>query len=183
MNITDLAYKEVLYSPLFSKIIISIIVLLIGLTIGRIVNRVVKRVLNELEIDSSIRKTTKIKISIEKIIANLLTFVIYFVTSILFLEELGASITTLNIVIASVLLVIIILIFFILNYFFPNIIAGIFLKRKNMLKEGDKIKFGDKEGRIISMSLIETLIKTKKGDTIYIPNSTLAKKEIIKLVR
>jgi len=183
MNITDLGYKEILYSPLFSKVIISVIILLIGLTVGRIVNRIVKRILNELELDSMIKKTTKIKSSIENMIAALLAYIIYFATIIVALEEIGVSTTAFNIIIASVLFVIIIILFFILNYFFPNVIAGIFLKRKNMLKKGDKIKFGDKEGKIISINLIETSIKTKKGDTIYIPNSILTKKEIIKLVR
>lgn len=183
MDLTAFDYKIILYSPLFSKSIIALIIFFVGITIGRIAGKIVNRVLSELEIDATVKKTTRIKLSIEKSISNFITYFIYFVTIIISLSELGVSTTALNLITASMLLIIVIILFFILNYFFPNIIAGIFIKRKNIIHENDYIKFGDKEGKIVKINLIETLIKTKKGDTIYIPNSILAKREIVKLRR
>jgi small-conductance mechanosensitive channel len=37
------------------------------------------------------------------------------------------------------------------------------------------------EGRVMSVSLFETKLQTKKGDLIHIPNSELTKTHIIKL--
>jgi small-conductance mechanosensitive channel len=48
-----------------------------------------------------------------------------------------------------------------------------------LFKPGDVIKVKDIEGEVMSMSLVETILKVK-GDTVYIPNSVLTKNEIIK---
>jgi small conductance mechanosensitive channel len=178
MDITSLDYKTLLYSPFFSNIIISIILLLVGITIGKIISRIIKRVLHELELDSTIKKAKKIKISLENSISNFFAYIIYFITIIIVLGELGVSTTSLNITIASLLLIVVIVAFFILNYFLPNIIAGVFLKRKDFIKKDDNIKFGDKSGKVLRINIIETLVRTKEGDIIYVPNSVLAKKEI-----
>jgi small-conductance mechanosensitive channel len=163
--------------------LIALILLLIGLTIGRILGRIVYHILKEFNLSGSIKKSTKIKISPEKVISNFIKYFIYFVTIIMTLTQLGISTTTLNILMAAIILIILIILFFILNYFLPNIIAGIFIKQKNFIKDGDKIRFNDKQGEIISINLIETIIKSKDSSTIYIPNSVLAKKEITKIQR
>ncbi|MBM3200720.1 mechanosensitive ion channel, partial [Candidatus Woesearchaeota archaeon] len=63
--------------------------------------------------------------------------------------------------------------------FIPNITAGFFLHQKNMIKPGDVIKVKDIEGEVVSVSLVETILKVK-DDTVYIPNSVLTKNEVIK---
>ena len=183
MNLTDLGYKNLLYADIISQILIALIILLVGLTIGRVIGKIVLRVLNELNLNFIIKKTTKLKISIEKIISDFIKYLIYFATFTMTLTQLGLPTTTLNILMAAVILIFLIISFFIINYFLPNIIAGIFIKQKGFIKEKDNIKLGDKQGTIMSINLIETTIRTKKGESIYIPNSILAKKEITKLKR
>jgi small conductance mechanosensitive channel len=151
-----------------------------GLIVGRILGRVLYKVLAELKLDDLFKKTTNLKISLEKIISKTIKYLIYFIAVITAMTQIGISPVTLNIIMASVILIFLIIIFFMLNYFLPNIIAGIFLKRKDLFHEGDEIKVGSNKGRIIKMNLIETLIKTKNNETVYIPNSVLAKKEIVK---
>lgn len=183
MNLTDVDYRNILYSPLFSKIITTLIIIFVGLIVGRIIGKVIYRVLHELELNKIIKKTTKIKISLEKIISNFVSYFIYFITMIMALTQLGLTTTVLNIIIITIAIVFIITLFFIIKDFFPNIIAGIFILQKNYLKKGEYIKVEDKKGQIININLIETTIKTNKGDIIYIPNSIVLKKEITKLAR
>ena len=102
------------------------IILLIGITIGRMISRIIKRVLHEFEIDSTIRKTKKIKISFEKMLSNFVGDIIYIITVIIVLGELGVTTTALNIITASLVLIIVIIFFFILNYN-PKISISIFV--------------------------------------------------------
>ena len=120
---------------------------------------------------------------IEKFISNFITYFIYFVTIIMALNHLELNTTVLNIIIVAIIVIVIITMLFIVKDFFPNIIAGIFIQKKSLIKEGDYIKIKDKEGKITRINLIETTIKTKKGDIIYVPNSILAKEEITKVAK
>jgi small-conductance mechanosensitive channel len=47
-----------------------------------------------------------------------------------------------------------------------------------LLKIGDKVKLDQLEGRVVSTNFIETQIKTKKGEIIHVPNSSITKKKI-----
>jgi len=180
MNIQTLDYQNVLYSPVFSKILVTLIIILVGFIVGRLLGKVIYRVLHELELNKIVRKSTKIKISLERIFSNLVAYFIYFITVIMALTHLGLTTTVLNIVIIAIIAIFIITLFFVLKDFFPNIIAGIFIQKKNFIKKGDYIKINEKEGIIMSINIIETTIKTQKGDIIYVPNSLLIKKEITK---
>ena len=53
------------------------------------------------------------------------------------------------------------------------------MPKKNKLKKGSKIKVGSVEGTVESVGLTDTQIKTKKGDRIFIPNSTLTKEKLV----
>ena len=181
MELQDFDYQNILYSQMFSKIIVTIIIILVGFIIGRIVGKITYRLLHEIGISQVIRKTTKIKISVEKIVSRFIVYFIYFATIIMALTNLGLSTTVLNIIVIAIIAIVIITLFFIIKDFFPNIISGIIIKQKSFIKEGDFIRVNNKEGRIDKINLIETTLKTKKGDIIYIPNSLLSKQEIIKL--
>lgn len=183
MSIYDIDYRTILYSPLFSRMIATIIIIVIGLIIGRIIGKIIYRVLHELEVNKAIRKTTKIKVSLEKFISNFIMYFIYFITLIMAMTQIGLTTTVLNIIIGAIAVVLIIALFFIIKDFFPNIIAGIFIQQKKYIKEGEFIEIDNKKGKVTNINLIETTIKTNKGDIVYIPNSFLLKKEITKLAR
>jgi len=40
---------------------------------------------------------------------------------------------------------------------------------------------GEIEGVVVEVNLIDTRIKTEKGDIIYVPNSNMIKKKVVKL--
>lgn len=119
MNIQDFDYKYLLYSPLFSKILTAIITLLIGLTLGRAVGKIIHRVLKEFSLNKTVKKEAKIKISIEKGISDFTEYLIYFVTIIIVLSQLGLPITTHNMMIIP-LAIFVIAIFFIINHFWQK---------------------------------------------------------------
>ena len=174
----SISYLDNLFSQFFLKFVIAIVILLIGFIIGRIVYKVLQKILHEVELNKNLRKAG-IKISLEQLISNFTKYFIYFIAVIWALTEIGLTTTILNMISAVVLLLIIISLILAIKDFIPNAFAGFFIYRKGMFKQGDKISIHNLEGTIQKITLIETEIRTNKGDTIYIPNSFITKKEVL----
>ncbi|MBW2977366.1 mechanosensitive ion channel [Candidatus Woesearchaeota archaeon] len=165
--------------PFFTRSVVAIIILLMGFVLGRIIGKITQKVLREIELNRIIKKATGMKIALEEIVAKLLTYFIYFIFMIWALNELGLTTTILTMISGAALVIIILSILLAIKDFIPNAFAGFVIHRKRQIKPGDRIKTDGLQGKIARISLVETEIKTKKGDTIYIPNSILTKREII----
>ncbi len=170
-------YLNILFSQFFTKFIVAVIILLIGFVIARIIGRLISKVLHEIELNNILKKAG-VKFQLEDMLSHAATYFIYFITVVWALNALGLTTTILNMISAAVLILIIVAIFLGIKDFFPNIISGFFIHRKNIIKIGDKIKVDNLTGKVTKITLIETEIKTSSGDTIYIPNSIITKKEI-----
>ena len=169
------------FSKYLTRFIVAVIILLIGFIIGRIVGRLLQKILKEVELNNIIKKAMHIKINVEEIISSFAVYFIYFITIIMALSQLGLTTTVLNMISAAIIIIIIISIFLGIRDFIPNLIAGIFIHRKGFVNEGDKIRVKDIEGRIVYINLLETRIKTKKGDVIYLPNTFLMRNQVVKI--
>ncbi|MCK4522299.1 MAG: mechanosensitive ion channel [Nanoarchaeota archaeon] len=181
IDLSNFSYEKILSSSLFSRLILAIIIIFAGFVIGRVVGRLIKRILHEIELNSILKKATKLNIHIEEVTGNFVTYFIYFAAVIMALNQIGLTTTLLNMIMGAVIVIIIISIFLGLKDFVPNIMAGIFIHQKRFIKKGDTIKVQNIEGKIIYVNLVETRVKTKQGDIIYIPNSVLTKQEFVKI--
>ncbi len=171
-------YLDVVFSQLFTKLIVAVIILLIGFVIARIAGKLTQKILHEIELNNILKKAG-VKMELEDILSNLATYLIYFFTIIWALNSMGLTTTILNMVSAAFLVLIIISIILAVKDFFPNMIAGLFIYRKGLIKIGDNVKIDNIRGTVKKITLIETEVKTSSGDTIYIPNSNITKKEIL----
>jgi len=172
------AYAESFLSDLFVKFIVAIVILLIGFIIARIIGKIIHRVLHEVELNKIVKKAGA-KFEIERTASHFVTYFLYFITVIWALDALGLTTTILNMISAAFLVLIIISVFLAVKDFIPNIISGVYIYKKGLIKEGDRVKIDNLEGKVKKISLIETEIETRNGDKIHIPNSLLTKKEII----
>ncbi len=162
------------------NLILAIIIILIGFIIGRILGKLITKILHEIELNNIIKKLTGIKLSLEELAGQIIAFISYFASIILALSQVGLA-STIGIIISAFIIVLVIISFLLgVKDFFPNFIAGLALHRKNLFKEGSRIKTKDIEGKIIKAALTETVIETKNKDIIYIPNSLL-RKSIIRI--
>lgn len=161
------------------KLIAAIAVILIGLVAARIISRIIKKILHELELNRILKEQAGVKIPIEEFVSSLTKYLIYFIAVIWALAELGLQTVILYIILAIFLVILVSFIVLAFKDFIPNITAGFFIHQKNLIKKGDIIKVKDIEGKVISISLVETMIKVN-GDTVYVPNSVLTKNEITK---
>jgi len=180
-NLTGISGVGQVLSNVYLNFAVAIIILLAGLIIGRLVGRFIHRILREVELNRLLRKTTGIKFAVDEIIANFISYLIYFIAIIMALDQLGVATAVLKIISIAIILIIVASIILGVRDFFPNILAGIFIAQKRLISKGDKVRIGDIEGNIIEINIMETRIVTRKGDIIYMPNSLLTKREVIKL--
>ena len=97
------------------------------------------------------------------------------------LTQIGFATIVLHMISAAVIIIIVLSIFLGIKDFIPNMLAGFYIYKKKLVQENEHIKVHDIEGKVIHVNLIETRIKTKKGDIIHIPNSIITKNEVTKI--
>jgi small conductance mechanosensitive channel len=164
--------------PLLSRIVIAALILLIGLIIGKLAGTLIRRLLNEIRLDKNVR-AKGFKLSLEKFIGNLVSYIIYLIAIILSLNRLGLA-SAIFAIIAGVIVVVVVVSFLLsIRDFFPNFFAGLRIKLKKFFSEGDEIQIKEVSGRIASIGFLETRITTSSDEEIIIPNSIFNKRQII----
>ena len=170
-----------LLSGVFTKMVVAVIILLIGLVVGKIIGKIVKRLLHSIEFNQVVKRATGIKISLEEGISVFVTYFIYFLFIIMALNHLGLTTVVLHMISGAILIIIIISILLSIKDFMPNMFSGLFIHRKRFINKGDVIRVENTEGEVVHINLVETKIKTDKGDIVYLPNSFLTKNKVIKV--
>ena len=171
-------YHEVsnAFEGIMIKIFGAVIILLIGFVFGKIIGRFVYKGLHELELNKILKKL-KINLMMEEALGNVISFVIYLVSVILALNSLGVTSIALYVVLTLIVSFVGISLMLATKDFMPGFYSGFELKKKGIVK-GKKIKMGNIEGTVVRVGFVQTKIKTKENDDVYIPNSTLAKENI-----
>jgi small conductance mechanosensitive channel len=173
----ELPFLQNISNILIIKFFIALVILLIGFIIAKILGKLLYRILHEIELNSIVRRISKSKFNAEQAASVTLTYIIYFLTIIIALNQVGLTTTVLNMLSGAILVIIIISIFLSIKDSVPNIMVGLSLIKKGDIQEGDYIKTKDVYGRVESITLTEVQLVTRKGDTIHIPNSLFAKTE------
>ena len=163
-----------------SRFTIALVILLLGIVTGKLIGKLLHKVLTELQLDDTIQDAVNVRLPLTEIISSIITYLIYFVAVVMALDNLGVATEVLNIISIGVIVILILFIFLGIKDFIPNALSGMFLHRKKFIRKGDRIRIDDVEGRIIYINLVETRVKTDSGDIIYIPNSQMTSRKIIK---
>ncbi len=164
---------------IFNNIIVAAIMLLAGLIAGKLVGRFLHRFLSEIELNKTISNSTKISMPADEIISLFVMYIIYFFSIIIAIDIMNLEGILFNALAAAIVIIVLMSIAFSLADFIPNIFGGVFLHQKGIIHKGDIIRANGMEGKIISIDLVDTKLKTKAGDLIFVPNSFLAKNLIL----
>lgn len=162
------------------QILIALIIFIFSLILGKILGRLIDKFCTKISLNQVFYDITKIKLNLNRILSSIVSYTIYFIGFVWSLNYMGIASTILNFISGFTLILVLILAFLSFKDFIPNLVSGFFIHSKGYLKEGDVIKLHDIEGKIIFLNLVETKVKTKEGDLIFIPNSRLTKYEVIK---
>jgi len=114
------------------------------------------------------------------LLGNLVRYTLYLVVVIMALSQLQISTGVLMIVTGAVFASIVLVVVVGLRDVAPNIVAGIHLLYEKTLNVGDTIQVGECEGILEDIGIVKSIIKTKKGERLIIPNSQLMREVITK---
>ncbi len=177
--LTYFDFFQNLFSTFFGDFLVALIILLIGLLIGRIVEKFTSKFLRTLDLDGLIGKAAGLKFSLESFISHAISYGVYFIAIVMTLGKLGIATTVLHIIVAGGVVFLVIAILLSVKDFIPNFVGGIVIFRKKLFKVGDYIEINGIEGKIVHISFLETQIKDKNKDVIYLPNSVVMKNKLL----
>jgi small-conductance mechanosensitive channel len=167
------------FSSLLNRMIFAAVVLLVGFVAGRLLGNFVRYTLREMGLDNILR-STGIKMSLEKILGAIVTYATYFIALVMALDMLGLDTIVLNVLAGAVILALVISALLAVRDFIPNLFAGLVMRRKNMVREGDNVEISDIRAKVLKTDLMEVKLQTDKGDTIFFPNSLFIKKKLVR---
>ena len=160
-----------------SSVGVGIVILLVGFAIGILVKKVLSRVLKEISLNKVMNKVG-VTYNLENIVSSIVSYVIYLITVVLFLNRLGIRSIVLYIVVGAILMLIILTFLVGLKDIIPNFMAWIILQRKKNIRVGTRIEVKNINGHVEKIGYLETEIKTDQGDILYVPNSLFLKSKV-----
>jgi len=176
VNTTALEIVETARSY-FYTVAIGIVILLIGFGIGILVKKLLKKVLKGIELNTIMGKAG-ITIDVETILGSIVSYLIYLIAIVLFLDQLELTSVVLYIVVGAVLMLLILTCLVGLKDVLPNFVAWIIIQKRGKIKEGYRIEIKEISGRVEHIGYLETEIKTDNDDILYVPNNLFIKSKM-----
>ena len=167
------------FNDVMVNILVALLIFFIGFIFGRLLGRIIKKVLRHMNTDYFMRNTLGIKLSVEDVLSVSASYFVYMISFVMALNQLGLSTAILQMVIGGVIAIIVISIILSIKDFLPNMVAGLLIREKSFVAEGDVIRIKDIEGKVEELGLVETVIVNRHGDRIFIPNIVFTKNEVI----
>ncbi|HLC51931.1 MAG TPA: mechanosensitive ion channel domain-containing protein [Candidatus Nanoarchaeia archaeon] len=161
--------KEYLYS-----IVAGIGILLIGFALGMLAKKLIYRILKEIELNKIMNKVG-VTYDLEKWVSAIISYLIYLITIVFALNQLGITSIVLYIVVGGLMMLAILTLLVGLKDVIPNFVAWILLQRKGRVIEGHHINVREIAGQVEKFGFLETEIRTENGDLLYVPNSLFLK--------
>jgi len=156
------------------NVMVAFLILFIGLIFGIISQKIIVKILNNFSLDLMLKKKGK-TYSLEKLISQIIAGIIYFITAILFLNQLKVTNILAYALLGLILLIISVIIILGIKNIIPNLIVGMKKSHQKKWLPGKIIKINGVEGKIEKNGWTEVIIRTKEGKKIYIPNSLISK--------
>ncbi len=158
----------------FYNIIASIVILIVGFAVGILAKRLVYKILKEIELNQVMKKIGIIY-DIESILSYITMYLIYLITIIISLNQIGITSIVLYLVLSGVLMLLVLTFLVGLKDVIPNFIGCLYLHKNVNVREGRKIDIKEISGVVERIGYLETEIRTDNGDLLYVPNSLFIK--------
>jgi small-conductance mechanosensitive channel len=168
------------YPDLFIKVLGTFLILIFGLIAAKVLTNIVRRIFRTIELNKVLNEYFNFNLDLDKHLVTFLKYLIYLVTIILMLNQLGIPSNILKWLLLGILILIILFIVLAFKDWLPNLIAGIYIISSRKLKAGELIDINGVKGRIIKVNLLETQIETNNKEVIFIPNANMNKYYLVK---
>lgn len=175
---TAIDYLKGYISPLLNKVVIAVFTFFIGLIVGRIAGKLCFRVLHAFELDKTVKEATGAAFSVEGIAELIISYLVYIIFLLIALNQLGLTQWVLIVVSGFAGVIALITAVLALKDVIPNAVAGFIVMRRQFPKKGDDVRIDTVEGKVEDVTILETRVNTKKGDTISFPNRQLLRAKV-----
>ena len=158
----------------FSLIVEGVIILLVGFILGFLAQKLLTKVFREIELNQLMGKVG-ITTNLEKGVSLIVSYVIYLVFIVFFLDHLGIGNIVVYLVLGAVLMLLILTFIVGLKDVIPNLVAWLILHKDEKITVGRRVEVKEISGRVERIGYLETEIITEYGDTLYVPNTLFLK--------
>ncbi|HLD39548.1 MAG TPA: mechanosensitive ion channel domain-containing protein [Candidatus Nanoarchaeia archaeon] len=158
----------------FSLIVEGVIILIVGFALGILAQKLLSKILKEVELNHIMGKVG-ITHNLEKWISLIVSYVIYLVFIVFFLNRLGITSIVLYLIVGAILMLLILTFIVGLKDVIPNLVAWIILHKDERITVGRRVEVKEISGRVEKIGYLETEIITEYGDTLYVPNTLFLK--------
>jgi small-conductance mechanosensitive channel len=167
-----------LFESVLTQVIFAVAIFFAGFAIAKVLGNAVFRFLEEIQVNDLFERVLNKSMKIDLFVSSLVTWVVYLITVYFALRQVGVASFLINTVFLFVLVLLGVLFILSVKDMIPNFFAGMFIHMQQYMVVGDKIKIELVEGTVENLDLLETHIKTTKGDMIHIPNSYILKHKL-----
>lgn len=154
----------------FYIVMVSVVILLVGFAAGFLIKKLLLRFLKEVELNKAMCKVG-ITSDLERGVSSIASYLIYLITLILFLDQLGIRSVVVYLFVGGVLMLLILTFLVGMKDIIPNFVGWFYIQKQGRIKEGHNIEIKEISGMVERVGYLETEIKTERGDLLYIPNS------------
>lgn len=154
----------------FNLAVAAIVILLVGLALGILVKKLLHRFFNELKINQTGAKAG-ITVDIESGASTVVSYIIYIITIILFLDQLKIRTMVIYGIVGAVLILFLLSFAIGVRNVFPNFRGWLKIRKGDRIRVGKKISVNGILGMVEKVRMQETIIKTDRGDLLRVPNS------------
>ncbi|VVB81381.1 Mechanosensitive ion channel [uncultured archaeon] len=143
-----------------TKIEIAFIVFFAGFLIAKLSSRILKKFLAEAELNRILESAGFKPIS--NSIASIVQYIIYTATLFIILQQFGLTKIVLIIIVILAFLVIAVSFLLAVRDFVPNVVAGLWLRKKLKPHIGKNIKIGNVKGKLKRVGIVSSIIEDRE---------------------
>lgn len=157
-----------------SLMVEGVIILLVGFGLGILAQKLLAKILKEVELNQIMAKVG-ITNNLEKWVSAIVSYVIYLVSIVFFLDHLGIRHIVVYLLLGAVLMLLILTLIVGLKDVIPNLVAWLVLQKDEKITVGRRVEVKEISGIVEKIGYLETEIKTEHGDILYVPNTLFLK--------
>lgn len=146
---------------MFGIDLIQVIQVILGLAITYISGKLIQRSLYRLF------QKTPFPENVEDAIAKISKYIVYAIGIFIIIAFLGFDLTSLMVGLGAFSIAV----SFAMSTIIQNLVSGLLVQADKAFRIGDKIVIQGVEGKVVKISVRTTVIETKEGHWVYIPNS------------
>ena len=162
-------------SDLVINLVSAAIILMIGAILGKALGRTISAFLKEIELNRFTENDLHLAINFEEYAGIVISYVCYVISLHLALNTMHLTKTAFYAAFIGIALLVGFSLAISIRDFFPNLFAGMQLREHRAGSDGKPLKYENMAVHIEHIGIVETRIRTKRNDILFVPNAEMEK--------